>query len=369
MKFSCTQENFTSGLGLVAHIAGRSASLPILNNILLRTTKVGLELVATNLEVAIITVVRGKVESEGAITVQGRLLADLVGLFPHERVDITLEGTNLMLVCGKHRTVIRGLPTDEFPVIPELEQGSVVHLPRVELEVALSQVAFAVNAEESRPEISGVYMEQGQRGVVVVGTDSYRLAERTVVGDKQTQEQHFIIPLRAVQEVVRVAGASGEKDVVEVLVNDTQVVWKFGESRVISRLVAGQYPDYQQLVPHEFSSSATILRDDLVRAVRGASLFVRSGVNDVKLALDPGAKSLKVTSANSQLGENATELTVQSASGEPVEIAFNYRYLLEGLQAMKSNEVSLQLVSDKRPGVFRPVGDASYLYLIMPIRQ
>lgn len=368
MKFSCTQENLTSGLGLVAHVAGRSASLPILNNILLRTTKGGLELVATNLEVAIVTTVRGKVERDGALTVQGRLLTELVGLLPRERVDLVVEGTNLTLVCGKRRTVIHGLPVDDFPVIPELEDGQRTSIPVAELEQALSQVTFAVNPEESRPEISGVYVEQGARGLVVVGTDSYRLAER-VLGVKQTSEQKLLVPLRAVQEVARVAGASTEAGTAEVVANTSQALWRFGETKVISRLIAGQYPDYQQLIPHEFTTSLALPREELVRAVRAASLFARSGVNDVRLSVDPAAKVLRVASANSQLGENTTELTLTKVSGEANEIAFNYHYLVEGLQAMRSNEVSLELVNDKRPGVFKPVGEAGYLYIVMPIRQ
>lgn len=369
MKFSCTQENLISGLNLVSHVAGRSASLPILSNILLRTTKSGLELVATNLEVAVITTVRGKVEADGAITVQGRLIADVVGLFPHERVDVSLEGTTLTLVCGKQRTTMHGMTVDEFPVIPEVEQGSSTVLVATDLEATLSQVVFAVNAEESRPEISGVYFEQSSRGVVVVGTDSYRLAERIVETTTQTTDRRMIVPLRTVQEVARVAGASKDVGEVEVISNDTQVVWKFGETKVVSRLVAGQYPDYQQLIPKEFSTSATIQRDDLIRAVRAAGLFVRAGVNDVRLVIDPQSSLLRVASANSQLGENQTEVNITKATGELVEITFNYRYLLEGLQAMRESEVSIELVNDKRPGVFKPVGNQSYLYIIMPIRQ
>jgi DNA polymerase-3 subunit beta len=369
MKFSCTQENFNTGLGVVAHVASRSANLPILSNVLLKTTKSGLELVATNLEVAVVTVVRGKVEGEGAITVNSRLLNDAVSLLPKERIDLEVQGTDLTLRCGKHHTTIRGLAADDFPVIPEVAASGGAGFATTNLEEALSGVVFAVNPEEGRPEIAGVYFEQSARGLVVAGTDSYRLAEYVVENTKgKLSLEKFILPLRAAQEVLRVASTSGEAEV-QVLTNETQALWQFGETRVVSRLVAGQYPDYQQIIPKNFATKIQLSREELLRAVRSAALFARSGINDVRLGLNPDNKTLVVSSANSQLGENVVELPLTSAEGETNEVVFNYRYLLEGLQAIGESEVVLEVVGPKNPGVLKPKDSASYLYIIMPIRQ
>ena len=369
MKFSCTQENFNTGLSIVAHVSSRSANLPILSNILLRTTKVGLELVATNLEVAVVTTVRGKVDGEGAITINSRLLTDSVSLLPKERIDLDLQGTDLVLRCGKHHTTIRGVPADDFPVIPEVTAHDGITLATPELEQALSSVTFSVNPEEGRAEIAGVYFEQSARGLVVAGTDSYRLAEYVVAEVKGTSNlSKFIIPLRAAQEVARVAGVSGEAEV-EIVTNDTQALWKFGETRIISRLVVGQYPDYQQIIPKNFTTQVSVSREGLLRAVRSAALFARSGINDVRLVINPSGKTITISSANSQLGENTVELEATSASGEQNEIVFNYRYLLEGLQALATSAVELEVVGPKNPGLLKPQGLSGYLYIIMPIRQ
>ncbi len=369
MKFSCTQENFNNGLGLVAHVSSRSANLPILSNILLRTTKTGLELVATNLEVAVVTTVRGKVEGEGAITINSRLLTDSVALLPKERIDLELKGTDLVVRCGKHHTTIRGLAADDFPVIPEVTTHDGITLSAPELERALSSVVFTVNPEEGRPEIAGIYFEQSARGLVVVGTDSYRLAEYVVAEVKgKTSLAKFILPLRAAQEVARIAGMSAEVEV-EVVTNDTQVLWRFGETKIISRLMAGQYPDYQQIIPKKFATKVVAPRDELLRAVRSASLFARAGINDVRLGLAPTEHAITISSANSQLGENTVEFGSTAAEGEANEIVFNYRYILEGLQALSTSNVELEVVGPKNPGVFRPQGQSNYLYIIMPIRQ
>ncbi len=353
----------------MAHVASRNANLPILSNILLRTSKTGLELVATNLEVAVVTVVRGKVDGEGAITVNSRLLSDAVALLPRERIDLELTGTDLALRCGKHRTTIRGLAADDFPVIPEVVGAGGITCSAADLEAALGSVVFAVNPDEGRPEIAGVYFEHSSRGLVVAGTDSYRLAEYVISSVKgKTTPDKFILPLRAAQEVLRVVAGVNEEEV-QVLTSDSQALWQLGETRIISRLVAGQYPDYQQIIPKDFATRAVAARDELLRAVRSAALFARSGINDVRLSLTPEQKTITVSSANSQLGENTIELATLSSEGEAAEVVFNYRYLLEGLQATPQSEVVLEVVGPKNPGVLKPQGASSYLYIIMPIRQ
>jgi DNA polymerase III subunit beta len=370
MKLSCTQENLYSGLNTVAHVANRSATLPILSNILLRTTKTGLELVATNLEVAVVTIVRGKIEQEGAVAINARLITDSVSLFPKEHVDIELQGTDLILNCGKHHTTIHGTLADEFPVIPELGSGGGITTTAGDLESALTQVVFAINPDENRPEIAGVYFARTAKGMVVVGTDSYRLAEclMTNIGGK-TNLDNFIVPLRAAQEVMRVVGGAESDTEVEIINNETQTLWRLGETKIISRLVSGQYPDYQQIIPKEFTTKTVVPKDEFLRAVRAASLFVRAGINDVKIDIDPQSKIIKVSSTNTQLGENTTEFGLVSGEGGANEIVFNYKYLLEGLQAITTNEVVFEVVGPKNPGVFKPNSEAGYVYIIMPIRQ
>ncbi|MBI5465964.1 MAG: DNA polymerase III subunit beta [Candidatus Kerfeldbacteria bacterium] len=367
MKFVCTKENLFSSLALTARAANKTTSLPILSNILLRATKAGLELTATNLEVAVVTTLRGRVEKEGAVAVNARLITEAVSFFPNNQVELDLEGTTLTLRCGKHRTIIRGVVTDDFPVIPEVVGGSEFIVSSLELKRALERVEFAINPDENRPEIAGVYFSAQANKLVVVGTDSYRLAESTTSQVKGSGTKQFIVPLRAAQEVVRVLDNTDEE--VKLVVTENQVAWFVGDSKVVSRLVAGQYPDYQQIIPREFSTNVVVGREEFVRAVRAASLFVRAGINDVKLSLDPGQGLMKISSANSQLGENMDELEIKGGGGQPNEIVFNYQYLLDGLQAVGTNQVILEVVNPNSPGVVRPDKEEGYLYIIMPIRQ
>jgi DNA polymerase III subunit beta len=365
MKFSCTQENLNSGLQLVSHIAARGTSLPILNNILLRATPGGLELTATNLEVAIITTIRGKAEGDGLVTIQGKLLSEAVGLLPKERVDLELDGSNLNIVCGKTRTVVRGVPADDFPVIPTVDKGIKLHLDATQFAQSLESVVFAINPDEGRPEISGVYIGNQDKTMVLVGTDSYRLAEHTMPYQGDGFDG-FILPLRAALEVSRVI-RGGPESALELTINENQALWQIGDTRVISRLIAGQYPDYKQIIPRSFATTTKISVAAFIQAIRSASLFVRSGINDVRLVFSEKGL-VTVSSTNSQLGENSSELEAV-VDGQTNEIVFNYRYLLDGLQALSSDMVEVSIVSPTNPGMIRAAGGSEYLYIIMPIRQ
>src|SRR3989339_815434 len=322
MKFTCTQENLNRGLLMVSNVAGRSATLPILNNVLIKAGGGEIKLSTTNLEIGMSAVIRGKVEKEGEFTVQARLLADYASLLPKENVEINVEDQSLNLKCGTFKTVIKGVDASDFPLIPEMERREEIQVKARDLKKALARVVFTVSLDESRPEISGVYFKFSGNQMTIVGTDSYRLAEVKVnlvkgnAGDKD-----LIVPLRTVQELYRILSEAGDKDI-QAFLNENQILFKLGdEVELTSRLVEGQYPDYQ----------------------------------------------LMISSLNSAVGENLINLELE-CSGEDNEVVFNYRYLLDGLNNLGSDEAKLEIISGNAPGLIKPVGDDSYLYIIMPIR-
>ncbi len=364
MKFLCTQDNLLVGLEAVVHIASHNSTLPILNNILLKNTKAGLELAATNLEVAVTTTVRGKTETEGAVTIQGKLLLDWVNLTPAEKIELEVLDGNLLITAGKRRATIRGVPSDEFPVIPEIVSGIKFVGQSDELLSALSCVSLGVKADEGRPEISGVLWQIKNNQLFLVGTDSYRLTEAqiTIEGGKDMQ---IITPLKTVQELTRVASGSKE---VQILVNDNQILFTIDDTKIISRLVSGQYPDYQQIIPSHFTNKLIVEKDELVQAVRAASLFVRAGINDIKLSYSPEGV-INISSTNAQIGENFTEIAPVKSEGEGVDIVFNYRYFLDGLQSISTSRVVLELNNSNSPAMIKPLDRTGFYYIIMPIRQ
>jgi len=377
------QENLNQGLFVVSHIASKSAALPILNNVLIQAKENSIKLSATNLEMGISCEIRGKIETEGEFTVQSRLLADYVSLLPKEKVDLSVVQENkdggqiLTVKCKNHATKIKGQPATDFPLIPQISRGNAYILNYQQLKQAISQVIFAVSQAETRPEINGVLFNFTKDKLILAATDSYRLAEKTVALDKQSKgsEQKVIVPTKTLQELQRILGsfkdpaAISQIEAITIYLSDNQILFVIDSIELISRLVEGQYPDYQQIIPQNSSTVATLETSEFIGITKTSSLFARSGIYDVSLEFVVDKKEVVISSANSQLGENISNLSGQ-ISGEPNSIVVNYRYLLDGLQNINSDQVQLNIIDSANPCVLRPAGkEADYLYIIMPIKQ
>jgi len=368
MKLTCTQENLNFGLNVVSHIASRSTNLPILNNVLLKAEKTELKLITTNLEMGVKLGVRGKIDKEGAFTVQAKLLSDYVNLLPKENINLELEENNLNIKCLNYQTQIKGLEATEFPLLPEIEKKNKITLKVDDLKPALNRVAFCAALDESRPEISGVLFKINEKQLVITATDSYRLAEKKIeVLESKINNGQFIIPLKTIQELQRILFSQQEKNL-NIYFNDNQALFEIDNIELISRLIEGQYPDYQQIIPQNYKTKVKIKTSEFLQAVKTASLFCKPGINDVKITLLPSKNEIVVIASNANLGENITNLSVE-IEGEENEIVFNYRFLIDGLNNVNQEYLNVEITNSSTPGVFRPVEEEGYLYIIMPIRQ
>jgi DNA polymerase III subunit beta len=368
MKLTCTQENLNFGLSLVSHLASKSTNLPILNNVLLKAEKGELQLITTNLEMGIKLIVRGKIDKEGSFTVQAKLLSDYIGLLPKENVNLEVDEGNLNLKCLNYQTQIRGLEATEFPLLPEIDKKNKIVVSADELKKAVNRVAFCAALDESRPEISGVLFKINEKKLIIAATDSYRLAEKRVeVSESNLTNSQIIIPLKTIQELQRILFSQMEKNLT-IYFNENQVLFSIDNVELISRLIEGQYPDYEQIIPTQPKTKAKIKVGEFLQAVKSASLFCKPGINDVKLTLVPGSEELVVMASNANLGENITNLKI-NLTGEENEIVFNYRFLIDGLNNIDTEFVNFEVTNNAIPGVFKPINDDNYLYIIMPIRQ
>lgn len=380
MKFSCTQENLHQGLSVVSHIANKNVNLPILGNVLIRAEDSGLKFMATNLEIAVSCTVRGKVEERGEFTVPSKLFSDYVGLLPKERVDVRQEGSGLAVSCGTYQTRMTGIAASEFPLIPTIEHQQSFVIGVNDLRKAVSQVLFAVAPNESRPEISGVLFKFVPEGnginLILAATDSYRLAERVVPVRKDgstalSEAVSVIVPARTVSELTRVLGVFKDAlegaETIEIAMDGSQIMFIYQNVELISRTIEGRYPDYRQLIPHQSKTTVSLRREDVIRAVKATSLFSKTGLNDIHLSFTPGAP-VRLTANNSQTGEHTVDVE-GSIDGVENKVTVNFRYFLDGVNNVESNEFLLELVDGISPCVMRPKGGEDYLYIVMPIRQ
>lgn len=382
MKISCTQENLNQGLFVVSHIASKNTALPILNNVLIQAKDSTIKLSSTNLEIGVNCIIRGKVEQDGEFTVQSRLLADYVGLLPKQQVDLSVisgdkEEQNQVLgvSCKNNATKIKGQPATDFPLIPQIDKVKPYTLSCQGLRQAVSQVVFAVSINETRPEINGILFNFTDGRLILAATDSYRLAEKSVDLKSSGEAQQVIVPTRTLQELQRILGSFkdpasiSEIEEIQIYVADNQILFTIGDIELISRLVEGQYPDYKQIIPQQSNTKATLNVAEFINATKTTSLFTRSGIYDVNLEFLPDKKEVTVSSANNQLGENISKLSSE-VSGDNNSIVVNYRYLLDGLQNINTDQIEASVIDSNSPCVLKPKGkDSDYLYIIMPIKQ
>jgi DNA polymerase-3 subunit beta len=382
MKLSCTQENLNRGLLISSHIASKNVNLPILNNILFRAERGIITLLATNLEIGIKCAVRGKIEKDGVITLPAKLFADYVASLPNEKIDIDLQDQNVEIRCKKFETRIRGAGTAEFPLIPEINKEGGYSLDVGKFREAINQVIFAASPNEIRPEISGVLLSfDGQKKkITVAATDSYRLAEKKfdLVNGENESSREVIVPARTMQEILRILSVFRDTEdpeapnVLKIYLAENQILFSLNSVDLISRVIDGQYPDYKQIIPTSWKTKTAFGRNELARVVKTASLFAKPGIFDVTFGFKPGKEGtgeLILSSANSQFGENTVKLDAELEGGEN-EITLNYRYLLDGLNAIETDEVFWETSSPDSPCLLRPKAEApDYLYIVMPIKK
>ena len=377
MKLSCTRENLFQGLSITSHISGKNTNLPILNNVLLRADISGLKLTSTNLEITITCTVRGKIEQQGEYTVPSKLFADFVSLLPNERVDLDLLDNALSVVCEKTKTKVNGLPANEFPLVPPVTGGVVFSVPVVELDRALSQILFAVATNEARQALTGVSMhfDGVNKQLVLAATDSYRLGERTISLAVQAEgERKVIVPARTLAELRRIFGVLRESvevpENLEVELTDSQILFRYGSVEISSRTIDGVYPDYRQIIPKTAVTEVVVNRNSFAQAVKRTSLFSKIGLFDVRMELNPKEQTLTLSANDVARGENVVAIDGE-VSGAENAVVLNFRYLLDGINAISSENVIIRLIDGTNPCVLVPQGNSgeTYLYIVMPIRQ
>lgn len=373
MKIEILKNNLKNGLNIVEKIVGKNTTLPILDNVLISTEDNFLLLTATDLETAIKYWALAKISKEGKIIVPARFLSNFIALLPEEKILLEEKKQNLSIECKNYKTQIQGFNSEDFPLIPEVKDHESLVVDNKKFCVGLEQIIDITSPSQTRPEISGVYLLFSKDSLKMVATDSFRLAEKTIfLENKNKKDYSFILPQKSAREIIN---ALGDKDgVLKICFTSNQTLFEFPmkevghpQIQIFSRLIEGEYPNYQEIIPSKFKTNIIIKREDFLNHVKTASLF--SGkINEVKFIINPIKKSLEILAKNPDIGESASTLSVK-IDGEPMEVSFNYKFLIDGILNIKSAEIILSLSGEDGPCVLKPVGDTSYLYVIMPIKS
>jgi len=372
MKIEILKDNLKRGLEIVEKIAKKNLTLPVLSNVLLSCEGNFLRLDTTNLETSISWWLLAKIEEGGKIAIPAAFFSSLINLLKEERIHLRSQGKNLILETKNQTTQIQGIEPEEFPIIPKIEKEEIVRISNQKLLEALGQIIEIPSISQIRPEISGIYFSFKKDLLKIVGTDSFRLAEKTIgLKGKIKKEVSFILPQDAVRELINIL--SREEGYVVIYFSPNQILFEnikeetsHTQVQILSRLIEGEYPKYQEIIPKKYKTQIISKKDDLQNQLKQAGLF--SGkISEVKLAVQPEDNRLKIYSESPEIGKNEAYLPVK-IKGEAIEISFNYKFLILGLQNIRSSEVIFELNGEEGPGVLKPVGDESYIYISMPIK-
>jgi DNA polymerase-3 subunit beta len=380
MKVSCLQQNLADGLSTVGRVVPGKSTLPVLSNVLLATDEGRLKIAATNLEMAMTVWVGAHVEREGSITLPARVLSEWVNLLDRDQqIDLDLNPKNrrVHLQCNRYESNISGIDAEDFPPIPAVEEGASVTFEAGLLKDALGQIVFAAAQDDSRPVLAGVLLKLENNKLILAAADGFRLAVREVdLPDGSEQQLSVIVPARALAELARVLpDEEGKQVVLAATPNRSQVLFKFGDVQMVSRLIEGQFPDYARIIPQQIKTKARMPTRELLQATKAASVFARDNSMIVRLQLLPSEEQQElamgkvvVSSNSAEMGDNTGDLDA-SVDGEEQQVAFNGKYLREALEALGSPEVRIELTGPASPGIFRPsAGDSNgYLHVIMPM--
>jgi len=373
MQVVILKENLSRALLITGRFISTKAQLPILSCVLFKANKSGLTLSATNLEMGVSIQVGAKVEKEGEIAIPGKLLSEFVSTLTTDKIECTLKDTTLVVKTGKTQATFTSMSSSDFPPFPE-DGKAQQSFPIEKIKDAVMRTVFAASNDEARPILTGVKTKVEKGVMQLTSTDGFRLSmEDVAVGDTK-QPLHAILPATSLTELVRIASELKVESVgVSTIEGKNQVVFTVGDARIFTRLIDGEFPNIEKIIPTTFKTKVVVEKEVLTRAVKTASLFARGAANIVKIKIE--TDGLRISANSPQVGEDQDFIEAK-VDGEESEIAFNYRFLLDILNNFPGDEVVFESSGPLNPGVFKPASPAggpstptpSFLHIIMPVR-
>lgn len=372
MKATVLQADFNKWLAVVTRIVPSRGQLPVLANVLIEAEKEGLILSATNLEIGLRVQVGGKVVEPGAVTIPAKNFSEFVGSLPAGNIELETDGEKLKVAGGKLSAVFTGISATEFPVISRLENvkdgKKVIRLKRKIIEEISKEVAYCAAMDESRPVLTGVLFNVDGPTMKITATDGFRLAQKIIKLDEVITglEKGLILPARTLTEMAKIL-SEGKKEELELgLVGESnQAVLGYDNAEMASRVLEGNFPDMEKIMPKEWKTEVIVDREEILRAVRAVGVFARDSANIVRFVIE--GKKLRAEASATQTGESKVAVEAET-EGEDASISFNYRYVLDFLSSTDAERVRLRIIDSLTAGVFGIDKSEDLVHLIMPVR-
>lgn len=370
MEIIILKLNFKEGLNILGKINIENINLPILRNFLIETVDSKIKLSATNLEIAITSFIPAKIIKEGELTLPLNITSLIINNLQNEKINLETKDNNLIIKTDNYTAKIQGIKKEEFPIIPKVENNKeFFEIESSLLKNSLLSITNAAQYLNLRPELNGVLFDFQYNLLKLAATDSFRLAEKTITEQnfKTNIDKKFkiIIPLKAVNELIRII-SDKENEKINIFIDPSQILFKSEKFEFISRLVNGEFPDYQQIIPQSTSTEIIINKNELINALKLTSSF-SDKLNEIKLIINEGAKNIEIYSSNPIIGENQY-LVPAKIKGEPVEMVFNWKFLLDGIKTIEEENIFMGFNGNNKPALIKPNNNKDYFYILMPIK-
>jgi DNA polymerase III subunit beta len=369
MKLVCSQSDLSSKLSLLSRVVPSNPTHPVLANVLLTAEEGRLGLSVFDLSLGMQVWIPATVEAIGALTLPARLFSEIMSRLPNQEVRIETDGLAVTVACGTGKYQMQGLGAEEFPALPILEDIEPLQVDTTVLADGLQATLFASSSDESKQVLTGLHVKASAEGLEMATTDGHRLAIALFPEEMVSDAIDVTIPARALRELERMLGRTAAK--IEVRSDKTQIVFELqseqGIERLSCRLLDGQYPAYNQLVPRAFERQMAVDRQAFLSGVDRIAVLAARKNNIIRLRLDGETQNLFLSAEAPEFGSGEESIPAQ-VSGGSIEIAFNVKYLSDGLKAINSSEIQMQLNSETMPAVLSPISGQKMTYLIMPIQ-
>lgn len=367
MRIKILQQDLNGPLQSVSRSVGVKATLPVLSNILFEAEDNKLKLSATNLEVGVIKQINAEVLEGGSITVPAKTLNEVISSLSGLEIEFYTEGELLKIEAGKFKANLNGIASSEFPAIPQSEAEG-FKIPKQIFKDSIPQISFASAVDEGRPVLTGILTEIKNNKFEVVATDGFRLAHKTFNDEKLSGiEFKALIPRKTLDELVKLIGEETEFEEVTLSTTDNQnqVVFRIGSTTLSSRLIEGNFPSWEKIIPPSFVTNTIVNKDEIIKGLKLASVFARSEANVIKLKLSN--EGIRLTSETRELGQQDARVEAQVV-GEEMDVAFNSRYLLDAVSSCPGPTQQINFSGSLSPTLIKPVEGEGLEYIVMPIR-
>jgi len=385
MKLICTQDNFKKAIYNTERIVSKQNTLPILNNILFEAKKGFLVFSATNLEMGAQVKVGVKVEKEGKITIPAKIISSFSNNLPQgDNVLIESVEQGIKIKSGSFKAIIKGVSADDFPLIPKKSSEYLLNINSIDLKNILSKEMVSVAQNEARQELTGINLILSQKEIFFASTDSFRLSESRISINKENinkevfeayinKKDSIIIPFGTLNEVMRIISNNEECDV-KITIESGQIFFEIEETKIVSRLINGKYPEYKHIMPKDYKTRVVLEKSVFQNAVKMANIFASGKSGEISIKIDSGAKKIFIGASSAETGENSTELKFD-VSGPSQEVILNSKYLLDGINSISTSKVAFLMNSESTPIALKEINEQTgevlhdFTYIVMPIKN